>query len=142
MARRRKEYTLLSHNDMLAVSRAETGISVFVWCLSGQKMKSAIQEDDAIDARALLLAGLDVDSTFAENVTVEGYPIQAGSILLHWAVAYDALECTKVRDVTPAELHPSYRTGRRSCNSLFLCLLGNFGCIVSAVANACTDFEG
>ena len=69
-------------------------------------MKSAIQEDDAIDARALLLAGLDVDSTFAESISVEGYRIQEGSILLYWAAAYDALECTKVRDVTSPGLHP------------------------------------
>ena len=69
-------------------------------------MKSAIQEDDAIDARALLLAGLDVDSTFAENVTVEDYTVSRGATLLHWAAAYDALECTKVGDATSPRLHP------------------------------------
>ena len=68
-------------------------------------MKSAIQKDDAIDTRALVLAGLDVNSQFDENVylggsvTVRGYSIQTGSTLLHWAAAYHAFECTKVREV-------------------------------------------
>ena len=69
-------------------------------------MKFGIQKDDATDARALVLAGLDVDSTYDESVSVEDYTVSRGATLLHWAAAYDALECTKVRDVTSPELHP------------------------------------
>ena len=69
-------------------------------------MKSAIQKDHATDARALVLAGLDVDSTCDESISVEGYKIQRRSTLLEWAAAYGALECTKVRDVTSPRLHP------------------------------------
>ena len=62
-------------------------------------MKSAIRDNDAMDTEALVLAGLDVNSQYDESVTVEGYSIQTGSTLLHWAAAYHAFECTKVREV-------------------------------------------
>ena len=89
-------------------------------------MKSAIQKDDAMDARALVLAGLDVDSTYDESISVEGYSIQTGSTLLHWAAVYNALECTKVREVISIPRYiPSCRTVRRSCDSLFVCLPSN-----------------
>ena len=84
-------------------------------------MKSAIQADDAMDARALVLAGLEVDSKFDESATVEGYPLQTGSTLLHWAAANDALECTEVCDVISTVLH-LVTLKRLSVHALRICM--------------------
>ena len=72
-------------------------------------MKSAIQADDAMVARALVLAGLDVDSTYEASVTEEDRPIRKSLTLLHWAAANNALECAKVRDATSTAPHPFCR---------------------------------
>ena len=109
-------------------------------------MKSAIQEDDAMDARALVLAGLDVDSRYDDSFTVQGYQIQTRSTLLHWAAAYAALECTKVRDATSTALHQFCHIKRLGVLRFsYVCLpLSNSrqaAYTASAVANVCIDFE-
>ena len=62
-------------------------------------MISAIQVDDAINAEALLAAGLYPDSEYEDSVEVRGYQMQKGSTLLHWAAVYYAPHCAKVRIV-------------------------------------------
>ena len=60
-----------------------------------------------MDARALVSAGLDVDSQYDKSYTVQCFVFATGSTLLLRAAANDALECTKVRDVISTALHQS-----------------------------------
>ena len=75
-------------------------------------METVIQEHDAIATRALLLAGLDVDSRYDKRFIYVDYWVGKGATLLHWAAACNALECTKVRDVLSTVLHRSCRIKR------------------------------
>ena len=61
-------------------------------------MAVAIQRDSALDAEALLLAGLHADTVYARyEIRFWGYTLAEGSTLLHLAAAFDAPKCAKVR---------------------------------------------
>ena len=57
-------------------------------------MVYALQADDPLKADSLLLAGVSANSEYT-NYTFLYMP--PGSSLLHWAAAYDSLQCVKVR---------------------------------------------
>ena len=65
-------------------------------------MLRALQEDNAFDAEALLLAGLDVDTTF-DGDAFNSPQIGKGSTLIHAAAVFDALHCARVRSYSSRE---------------------------------------
>ena len=60
-------------------------------------MVVAIRGDGSLDAEALLLAGLHVDTTYGHEISTPGYEVVEGSTPLHLAAAFNASKCAKVR---------------------------------------------
>ena len=60
-------------------------------------MVVAIRGDSALDAEALLLAGLDVDTTYGHDMSTPEYEMLEGSTSLHLAAAFDASKCAEVQ---------------------------------------------
>ena len=96
---KKKAYEGKSEAEMISVSLAASRVS---YDRFAQAMIAAVKTDNYLDAEAILLNGLYVDTPYG-SAGGSGLSEATGSTFLHAAATLNAVECAKVKPGTPVQ---------------------------------------